>query len=393
MKAHIKGLLLAAALAGVAITPHMPASASAPAAPAAAADMANLLDYLHNQNSTGFLVIQNGKVLVEKNWAPPQGDPMFANFVYGKSNDGALLEDVASQQKSFVSVLVAVAIDKGLIDIEKPVSAYVGTGWSKASPEQEARIRVIDVLTMSSGLDDSFAWQAPPGTLFHYNTPVYAVTKRIVAAAAKQPLETITHDWLTGPAGMSNTAWRKRPAALASVGNDTGLVTTPRDTALFGLMILNNGVSNDGKRIVSEAGLKAMFTPSATNPAYGRLWWLNGSSYTVRLAGRVDGPLIAAAPADTLAALGAFERRLYVVPSRKLVVVRTGASAASPRDFDQQLWLRLMKVIEYRAAPAATPPHRDGPPPARRTDLQEKAHGDSVPLRGFDFGGPARDRG
>jgi CubicO group peptidase (beta-lactamase class C family) len=345
-RSHIRALLVAAALAGVAIAPHAPASASAPAAPAESADMQKLLDFLRNQNSTGILIIQNGKVLVEKNWPAPEGDPMFANFVYGRANDGALLEDVASQQKSFVSVLVAVAIDKGLIDIEKPVSDYIGTGWSKASPEQEARIRVIDVLNMSSGLNDSFGYQAPPATLFHYNTPVYAVTKRIVAAAAKQPLETITRDWLTGPAGMTNTAWRKRPAALASVGNDTGLVTTPRDTALFGLMILNNGVSNDGKRIVSEASLKAMFTPSATNPAYGRLWWLNGSAYTVRLAGRVDGPLMAAAPADTLAALGAFERRLFVVPSRKLVVVRTGASAASPKDFDQQLWLRLMKVIE-----------------------------------------------
>jgi hypothetical protein len=45
-----------------------------------------------------------------------------------------------------------------------------------------------------------------------------------------------------------------------------------------------------------------------------------------------------------IAALGAFDRRLYVVPSRKLVVVRTGASAGD-KDFDQQLWLRLIKVI------------------------------------------------
>jgi CubicO group peptidase (beta-lactamase class C family) len=129
------------------------------------------------------------------------------------------------------------------------------------------------------------------------------------------------------------------------VGNDTGLVTTPRDTALFGLMVLHGGISKDGKRIVSEANLRAMFAPSATNPAYGRLWWLNGSAYTMRaLAGRKEGPLIAAAPADTVAALGAFDRRLYVVPSRKLVVVRTGA-AAGDKEFDEQLWTRLNKVI------------------------------------------------
>jgi CubicO group peptidase (beta-lactamase class C family) len=289
--------------------------------------------------------VQDGKVLVEKNWPAPEGNRQFSMFVYGRSKEGALLEDVASQQKSFVAVLVAIAIDKGLLDIDKPVTAYLGTGWSKATPEQEAKIRVVDVLTMSSGLNDKFGYEAPAGTVFYYNTPVYALSKRILSAAAKLPLETITRDWLTAPAGMDETAWRKRPAALASVGNDTGLVTTPRDTALFGLMVLHGGVAKDGKRIVSAANLRALFTPSKTNPAYGRLWWLNNSAYTMRaLAGRTEGPLIAAAPADTMAALGAFDRRLYIVPSRRLVVVRTGA-AARDKDFDEQLWTRLMKAI------------------------------------------------
>jgi CubicO group peptidase (beta-lactamase class C family) len=346
-RSHTRLMLLATAMAGVTIAPAAAPARPGTGAPVPAGDaaMTNLLDYLRNQNTTGFLVIQDGKVLVEKNFPAPEGDRQFPLFVYGKASDGALLEDVASQQKSFVSVLIAVAIDKGLIDVEKPVSDYIGAGWSKATPEQEAKIRVIDVLHMASGLDEKFGYEAPAGTKFFYNTPVYAVSKRIVAAAAKQPLETITRDWLTGPAGMTNTAWRKRPAALASVGNDTGLVTTPRDTALFGLMVLHDGVSNNGKRVVSEAGLKAMFERSPTNPAYGRLWWLNGGDHMVgALGNRKEGPLIAAAPADTIAALGAFNRRLFVVPSKKLVVVRTGATAGD-KDFDQQLWLRLNKVI------------------------------------------------
>ena len=341
---RMKALLLAAALP-CAMVGGAAAPAATPAEVAVSADMTRLLDYLRNNNTTGILIIQDGKVLVEKNWPTPTEDRTFGNFVYERTSEGSLLEDVASQQKSFVSVLVAVAIDKGLIDVDKPVSAYIGTGWSKASPEQEAKIRVIDVLTMSSGLSDGFGYQAAPGTVFHYNTPVYAITKRIVMAAAKLPLETITRDWLTAPVGMKDTAWRKRPAALASIGNDTGLVTSPRDTARFGLMILHGGVADNGTRIVSEAGFKAMFTPSATNPAYGRLWWLNSGAYSMRaLAGRKEGPLISTAPTDMVAALGAFDRRLYVVPSRKLVVVRMGATAAD-KQFDEQLWTRLMKVI------------------------------------------------
>lgn len=310
------------------------------------AEMSALLNYLRSHGTTGLVIIQDGHVLVDEAWPAPADDRVFANFVYGRTTDGDLLEDVASQQKSFVAVLVAIAIDKGLIDIESPVSTYLGAGWSRATPEQEGRIKVIDILTMSSGLDERFGYTAEPGTTFFYNTPVYAISKQIVAAAAGQSLETITHDWLTAPTGMADTGWRQRPAALASVGNATGLVTTPHDVARFGLMVLHGGLAEDGTRVVSEARLAALFTRSAANPAYGQLWWLNGSDYTLRAAaGRSAGQLIPAAPADLVAALGAFDRRLYVVPGKKLVVVRTGAATNDPA-FDQELWTRLNAIID-----------------------------------------------
>lgn len=330
-------------LAGLTVT--QTAATPCLAAAAASVDLTQLLDYLRQQNTTGFLVIQDGKTLIEKNWPAPADNPQFALFAYERDADGALLEDVASQQKSFIAVLMAIAVDKGLIDVQKPVSDYIGAGWSKASPTQEAAIRVVDLLTMSSGLDDKFGYVVPTGTQFYYNTPVYAVTKRVLTAASKQPLDAITRHWLTGPAGMRATTWRKRPAVLAGIGNDTGLVTSPRDTARFGAIILSGGLAGDGRRVVSEASIKAMLTPSATNPAYGHLWWLNGSLYIQRAVGeRRDGPLVAAAPADMVAALGAFDRRLYIVPSVRLIVVRTGA-AASDKAFDEQLWQLLAKVI------------------------------------------------
>ena len=333
----VAGATAAGAVAG-------PLAAGAQAATVSPA-MQAVLDYVGGQKTTGFLVVRDRKALVEKNWPAPAGDARFKNFTYETTADGALLEDVASQQKSFVSVLIAVAIDKGLLDASSPVSDYLGAGSSKASPDQEAKIRVVHVLTMSSGLSAEFAYAAPPGTVFLYNTPVYAITKTILAAAAKQPLEALTRDWLTAPAGMTNTAWRKRPAAFADVGNPTGLVTSPRDVARFGQIVLDGGKAADGRRIVSEAGMKAMFARSPTNPAYGRLWWLNGGAFTIKPpADRLDGPLIPAAAADLVAALGALDRKLYVVPSRQLVVVRMG-EAAPDTAFDQQLWLRLAKAL------------------------------------------------
>lgn len=308
--------------------------------------MQDVLDYAQAQRTTGFLVVRDRRMLVERNWPLPQTAGRFrADFTYGVTATGALLEDVASQQKSFVAVLTAIATDKGLLDAARPVSAYIGAGWSRAAPAQEAEIRVLDVLTMSSGLTTDFTYAAPPGAVFLYNTPVYAVTKRILTAAAKAPLEAITRDWLTMPAGMADTAWRPRPASFGDVGNPTGLVTSPRDVARFGQLILDGGLAEDGRRVVSEAALAALFARSPANPAYGRLWWLNGSAYAIRpLAERVDHSLIPAAPADLVAALGALDRKLYVVPSRKLVVVRMGR-AAPDKDFDQQLWLRLSRAL------------------------------------------------
>ncbi|MET0271516.1 MAG: serine hydrolase [Phenylobacterium sp.] len=322
--------------------------ASAVATPALAqfADaLQALVDYVREQKTTGFLVIQDRKVIVERNWLAPADAGAFRAFAYGTNAAGELLEDVASQQKSFVAVLAAIAVDKGLLDVARPVSSYLGAGWSKAAPEQEAQVRVLDLLTMSSGLDEGFGYAAPPGTTFLYNTPVYAMTKRVLEAAARQPLDVLTRDWLTAPAGMADTAWRKRPAALADVGNPTGLVTSPGDVARFGQLILDGGRAADGTRVVSEPGVQAMFERSATNPAYGRLWWLNGAAFAIRPpARRVEGPLIPSAPPDTVAALGALDRKLYVSPSRKLIVVRLG-QAAPDKNFDEGLWQRLAKVV------------------------------------------------
>jgi len=354
MSFRLTSILSAAVLAALAMAPAACTSA-APAtgeahAPADAAAKSELLTYVAGRRSTGFVVIQNGSVLIDETWPAPDGDPAFANFVYGHTSDGALLEDVASQQKSFIAVLVAIAIDRGLLDINKPVSAYLGAGWSKASAEQEARIRVVDVLTMSSGLDEKFAYSAPAGTTFFYNTPVYASIKDVLSAAAKTPLADLTREWLTAPAGMTETAWRQRPAALASVGNSTGLVTTPGDVAKFGLLILHDGVAGDGTRVVSEQQVRAMFERSSANPSYGKLWWLNGGAYSVRATGdRKEGQLTKAAPADLVAALGAFDRRLYVVPSLDLVVVRTGAAVQDP-EFDETLWRLLGKVLDATAS-------------------------------------------
>lgn len=313
-----------------------------------AAALAETVAYVASQKSTGFIIIDNNRIVTQTLWPLPADAATFqTNFVHGTAADGALLEDVASQQKSFVAILVGVAIDKRLLDIAKPVSAYVGPGWSKASPEQEAKITVRNLLEMNSGLKENLTFDAAPGTKFFYNTPAYAILKPVLESAAKDSLDAITQNWLARPAGMKDTAWRQRPGAFADVGNPTGLVTTPRDIARMGQLVLDGGVAADGTRVISKAQLAALFARTKTNSSYGHLWWLNGASETVNVGAnspRRAGQFIEAAPADMIAAMGAQDRKLFIVPSSKLIVVRTG-QAAPDRDFNETLWRLLSKAM------------------------------------------------
>jgi hypothetical protein len=80
--------------------------------------LGELTAYVESQKTTGFLIIQDRKIIYEHNWPlPPSAATFAANFTHGTDDHGALQEDVASAQKSFVAVLAGIAIDKKLLDI------------------------------------------------------------------------------------------------------------------------------------------------------------------------------------------------------------------------------------------------------------------------------------
>jgi len=345
----LASLAFSLALAACTTPPAEPGNNAAARTPAQtgwnAAALDELARYAQSQKTTGLLIVENQKVIYEHNWPLSVADARFAaNWTHGTDRHGALQEDVASAQKSFIALLAAIAIDKGLLDIQKPVSAYTGPGWSMVPVEQEKAITVRHLLEMDSGLSEKLTYEAIAGSKFFYNTPAYAILKPVLTAASKLSLDDMTRLWLTEPAGMADTLWRQRPSTFGDVGNPTGLYTTPRDMARLGQLLLDKGRAADGKHVISEEQLAALFRRSASNPAYGRLWWLNGSAYALRPGNeRTEASLIPAAPADLIMALGALDRKVYVSPSRKLIVVRTG-QAAPDKDFNQQLWLRLMQA-------------------------------------------------
>ena len=91
-----------------------------------------------------------------------------------------------------------------------------------------------------------------------------------------------------------------------------------------------------GPELLSRVHFEQVFAGSSAHPAYGLYWWLkkpvpaalaqvidanNKNQYSREIKPIFDDPRI---PPDTVMAAGAFDQRLYVIPSRGLTVLRNG---------------------------------------------------------------------
>jgi CubicO group peptidase (beta-lactamase class C family) len=262
---------------------------------------------------------------------------------------------IASASKSVLSAITGELARSGQLSLDSAVTRYLGVGWSR-SPGTESRITVRHLLGMMSGLNDSLQTIVPPGTRFYYNNPAYYQLFGVVQAASRESINTVSRRLLFDRIGMSASTW------FPNV--DTGelgwiLSSTARDMARFGLLALHRGRWNGVPVLADSAWFAASWRATPPdNAGYGLLWWLNGSS-SYRTPGPYllpsqSGPLIPSAPADLVAALGKGDKKIYVVPSLELVVVRHGeeadASVGNPlaiSAFDEQWWRRLKPAFRY----------------------------------------------
>ncbi len=297
------------------------------------------------RNSSGVVILLGGRILAERYWELPDAPARYINYISGHDAAGHVIEDVASAQKSVVAVIVGIAQEKGFLSIDDPVSKFLGNGWSKTSIEDENRITVRHLMTMTSGLATDLSLQAAPGTTWLYNTPAYHLVMRVVSAATEMDRDLLTANWITEKLSMQDSSWTARPWASADIG--VGFSTTARDLARFGLMLQAGGKWRDQLVIQDTQYIAEMMSPSqALNPAYGYLWWINGQDFSIQAnarASRVNGVLVPEAPRDLLAMQGAEDRKLYLVPSLNLIVTRLGYSGVEDGEgFNNAFWRTLM---------------------------------------------------
>jgi CubicO group peptidase (beta-lactamase class C family) len=298
------------------------------------------LDFAGKRGASEVVILHRGRVLAERVYALAEPSPRYQRMLVGRTEDGRPIEDVASVQKSVASFLAGVAEGKGLLELDAPVTRHLEAGWSRAAPEQEARITVRHLMTMTSGLDVRGRFEAAPGALWRYNTSVYARLIPVLEAVAGKDVEALSSDWLTARIGMADSGWRARAWVTGDVdANRYGFATTARDLARFGLLILARGRWNGADVLGNDGYLeRALATSQQLNPSYGLLWWLNGKERVVsgEDGESRSGPLVEGAPADLVAALGALGRKVWVVPGLELVVVRLGDAPGA--GFDERFW-------------------------------------------------------
>ena len=100
----------------------------------------SLYSYLDAHNTDAFIVLKNGKLVLEQ---------YFGTFTKDS------VHYWASAGKSLTGTLVGMAQERNLLNINAPVKQYLGAGWTAAPAAKENLITVRNLLTMTSGLDET----------------------------------------------------------------------------------------------------------------------------------------------------------------------------------------------------------------------------------------------
>jgi CubicO group peptidase (beta-lactamase class C family) len=307
-------------------------------------ELNNLYTYLQSKGTKAFIILKDGKMVAERYFGTFTADSIWY---------------WASAGKTMTAMLVGIAQQEGLLNINNKSSDYLGTGWTSLPLAKENLITVRHQLTMTTGLDNAvpdddctlpscLQYKADAGTRWFYHNAPYTLLDKVVQAASGQTYNTYFQNKIRNRIGM-NGLWFTTPGTYNNV-----YYSNARSMARFGLLMLNKG-KWDGSTILADTNYfnAQVNTSQNLNLSYGYLTWLNGKATHMLPATSLvfNGMFAPNAPADMYSALGKNDQKIYVVPSQRLVVIRMGESAGNVllavSSFDNELWGKLKTVIGY----------------------------------------------
>ena len=293
----------------------------------------------------------------------PTGVIIYKGYIIAQWGDPYRVDMIHSVTKSFLSTVVGLAFDKGLIkDVHDkvrnyipPIEVYDPLQKNRQADlmGQEMMLRLFEtdhnktiswdhLLRQTSDWEGTLwgkpEWADRPsakpeewttrkrveaGSVFEYNDVRVNVLALAATNILRKPLPEVLKTNIMDPIGASHT-WRWNGyrnswivldgQAVQSVSGGGhwggGMFINAFDMARFGLLTLHKGNWN-GKQLISEKWVSQSLTPTAANTGYGYMnWYLN-----------TDKKFLPAAPATAFTHLGNGTNMIYVDPENELVMV------------------------------------------------------------------------
>lgn len=291
-----------------------------------AVDRAFVQGFGAGTNTTGVVVLQNGRIVAE-HYAPDFG-PHVPQRTW-------------SVAKSLAGTLIGAAVQRGEVDVKAlaAIANWRGEGDPRGAITLESLMRMASGLTSDTAGNRTDAlyfggtaadeqapgWPllAPVGSTYRYanNDTLLAVMAIAPTFEAHPPAELFDRLGMTHT--FAETDWRGNYILSSQVW------TTARDLAKFGQLYVQDGVW-EGQRLLPEGWRTFVSTPSGPQPptgafGYGATFWVMNRSEGV--------------PADAFAAFGNRGQYVVIVPSRNVVIVRRGEDPAG-KGFDVAAFAR-----------------------------------------------------
>jgi CubicO group peptidase (beta-lactamase class C family) len=279
-------------------------------------DAASVDAFMAQNNTAGLIVVQDGKVRLER-------------YARGYSAQGRYTS--FSVAKSFTSTLVGAAIRDGYIkSVEEPVTKYIpelagsgydgvsiaqlltmtsGVKWNEDYTDPKSDVAGMYSRAVPAGMDPTIAYMrslprdTPPGTKWVYKTGETNLIGVLVSKATKKSLASYLSEKVWQPFGMERDAFWM----VDQSGQDIGgccLSVSLRDYARMGVLVLG-----DGKGIVAPGWFAAATSAKADigRPGfgYGYQWW----TYPGALYG----------------AQGIFGQSILIDPTHRIVIAMSSA--------------------------------------------------------------------
>lgn len=289
-----------------------------------------------NRRTRAIVVVYDGQIIGEKYGdgfdmnSPQMGWSMtksLTNAIFGhlelqgklkKKNNAAIWEWRQDERKN--------------ITMDDLLHMSSGLGWNEnySGPSSATNMLFKSRFMGMYAADNKLKYK--PGEVFYYSSGTTNIISRLIRQVYNDDkYYRFAYEDLFYKIGMLSLVME--PDAGGTFVGSSYSYATARDWARFGLLFLNKGVWN-GERLLTEEWIKYSTTPAtaAKRGEYGAHFWLNAGE-----AGNRANRIYPDVPTDLYWADGFEGQNVFILPSKKLVVVKLSQTTGDPLDDNEFL--------------------------------------------------------